>query len=112
MTHEGRRAFDDAIKFLNKQKPLPPFELSTGMSLAARDLVADHGPRNMGGHVGSDRSTMDVRMNFYGTWHATCGENCGYGRKLGEHMVAQLIADDGVANCNGASLFVWSDGGK
>lgn len=96
MTHEGRKAFDEAIKFLNKQKPLPPFELSTGMSLACRDLVADHGPRNMGGHVGSDRSTMDVRMNFYGTWHATCGENCGYGRKLGEQMVAQLIVDDGV----------------
>jgi len=98
MTHEGRKAFDEAIAFLKKQKPLKPFELSTGMSLAARDLVADHGPRNMGGHIGSDRSTMDIRMNFYGTWSSTCGENCGYGRKLGEHMVAQLIADDGVAN--------------
>jgi len=96
MTHEGRKPFVEAIKFLKNQKPLPPFELSTGMSLAARDLVADHGPRNMGGHVGSDQSTMGVRMNFYGTWSGVCGENCGYGQKLGEQMVAQLIVDDGV----------------
>jgi len=96
-THEGRRAFDDAIKFLEKQSPVPELKLSRGMSLACRDLVADHGPRNMGAHVGSDRSTFGLRMMFYGSWTGTCGENCGYGTTLGEHMIAKLLADDGVA---------------
>lgn len=97
-THEGQEAYLDAIFFLEDLKPLPELELSVGMTLAARDLVADHGPRNMGAHVGSDRSTTDTRLNFYGTWRGTCGENCGYGLQLGEHIIAKLIADDGVSD--------------
>jgi len=95
-THEGKDAYQEAIFFLEGLKPIPELVLSVGMTLAARDLVADHGPRNMGAHVGSDRSTVDTRLNFYGTWRGTCGENCGYGLQLGEHIIAKLIADDGV----------------
>jgi hypothetical protein len=37
-------ALEDAILFLQKQNPLPPFSLSHGLSLAAEELVKMNGP--------------------------------------------------------------------
>eukprot|EP01101_Sappina_pedata_P004569 TRINITY_DN1969_c0_g1_i1.p2 TRINITY_DN1969_c0_g1~~TRINITY_DN1969_c0_g1_i1.p2 ORF type:complete len:191 (-),score=47.00 TRINITY_DN1969_c0_g1_i1:333-905(-) len=97
-TQEGLRAFDEAINFLRSQKPLPEFELSAGMTYAARDHVADMYSSHGRGHTGSDGSSSSKRIDRYATGWNACGENIGYGETEGFGFVAELIIDDGVGN--------------
>lgn len=96
--NEGVKAVDEAIAFLERQKPLPPLLLSKGLSLAAMDHAKDQGATGQTGHAGSDRSTMGQRIERYGTWQKTAGENIAYGAESARDVVIQLIVDDGVAS--------------
>src|SRR5688500_17887510 len=57
----------EAVRFLQKARPLPPLTLSRGMSQGARLHVADLGPRGRRGHYGSGRSTPWSRMEKFGS---------------------------------------------
>jgi uncharacterized protein YkwD len=96
ITQEGKKAVDEAIRFLRRSDPLSPVTSSEGMSLGARDHVRDHGPRSGTGHVGSDGSQPWERVSRYGTWHGSMAENIAYGPSDGREVVMQLIIDDGV----------------
>lgn len=93
---EGRAAVDEAISFLSRQAPLPALESSKGLSLAARDLSLDQGRTGGAGHEGSDGSTPFLRMDRYGAWGGTAGENCSYGPDTAREIVIALVVDDGV----------------
>lgn len=94
-TKEGVRAVDEAIRFLQKQNPLPPLDPSRGMCAAAADHVADQRNGDFG-HAGSDRSNPGERLNRYGTWHVLWGENISYGKATARDIVMALIVDDGL----------------
>ncbi len=96
VTNEGLEAVDEAIRFLQSASPCPPLSPSRGMSKAAKDHVNDIGPKSIVGHLGSDRSTPFIRMNRYGTWQKTAGENISFGKRSAREIVIQLIIDDGV----------------
>jgi uncharacterized protein YkwD len=96
MTNEGVRACDEAIRFLETSKPLAPLKVSKGLSLAARDHAKDQGPKGATGHDGSNGSSPFARMNHYGKWLGSAGENISYGKNTGEEIVFQLLIDDGV----------------
>ena len=92
---EHGRAVDEAVRFLNKARPLPALTLSPGMCHAA----ADHCSEQVGGqvgHDGSDRSRPGDRITRYGSWSNTWGENISYSRKTAREVVVALIIDDGV----------------
>lgn len=96
-TKEGLAAVDEAIQFLERQQPLPPFQrVSAGMTRAARDHVSDTGRRGSVGHEGTDGSTPFDRLERHGSWRHSSGENINYFARDGRECVVQLIVDDGV----------------
>ena len=104
-TREGLGAVDEAIRFLRAAQPLQPLTRSPGMCRGA----ADHCAEQAGGAVGHDGrggSNPASRMNRYGTWAASWGENIAYGKTSARDIVMALIIDDGLpARKHRANIF-------
>ena len=99
-THEGVAALDEAIHFLRSAQPLQPLAFSSGMSRGA----ADHCASQAGGAIGHGNPAS--RMNRYGRWAATWGENISYGKTCARDVVIALIIDDGLpARRHRANIF-------
>ena len=98
VTREGKSAVNEAIKFLNNQKPLAKLTASNGMSKGANDMVRMQGATTETGHQGRDGSTFSGRINRYGTWSGSSSENIDYGNNNARRIVMALIIDDGVAS--------------
>ncbi len=97
-TQEGTPAIDEAIKFLQKTRPVGTLSYAKGLSLAARDHVRDQGPKGTTGHNSSNGNTPFQRMERYGKWQQIAGENIAYGPDTARAVVRDLIIDDGVAD--------------
>lgn len=93
---EGVAAVDEAIRFLSRQKPLPPLTWSDGLAAAAAELAEEQGRSGDTGHTGRQSSGMRERIERHGKWERLIAENIGYGPKDARNMVMQLIIDDGV----------------
>ncbi len=96
LTKEGVGAAVEAIRFLNSANPIYPLTPSKGMSLGARDHVTDQGTSGSSQHKGRDGSQPWDRVNRYGTWEKSIGENIAYGSDKARNIVMSLIIDDGV----------------
>ena len=95
-TQEGGAALEECIRELENARPLPRLSPSRGLSLAARDHVQDQGPTGNIGHSGSDGSSPTSRIERYGQWELSAGENISYGYSEARKIVAALLIDDGV----------------
>jgi uncharacterized protein YkwD len=93
-TKEGVRAVDEAIRFLRSAAPQAPLTFSAGMSHAAADHCAEQAGGGMS-HGGRDGSNTGDRINRYGIWSGTWGENLACGRSGARRIVMDLIIDDG-----------------
>ena len=98
MTSEGVKPVDESIKFLARQKPLPPLVWSDGLAAAAAELAEEQGRSGDTGHEGKKSHGMQERIERHGKWEGRIAENIGYGPKDARIMVMQLIIDDGVPN--------------
>ena len=96
LTKEGVGAVVEAMRFLRSIQPIAPLNPSKGMSLGSRDHVKDQGASGSTQHKGADRSQPWDRVNRYGTWEKSIGENIAYGSSKARDVVLSLIIDDGV----------------
>jgi uncharacterized protein YkwD len=92
---EHGRAVDEAVRFLNKARSLPPLTLSPGMCRAAADHCVEQVAGQLG-HDGNDHSSPGQRISRYGSWSSSWGENISYSQKTARGVVLALIIDDGV----------------
>jgi hypothetical protein len=92
---EGPSVINEAVRFLEKARPLPPLAFSDGICSSALTHVLDLGPSGGRGHVGSDRTMPWDRMARFGQWSGQAGENIYYGQRDARGIVIALIVDDG-----------------
>lgn len=97
LTIEGPAAVEDCIEALRSTSYLPSLQLSVGLSKAAQDHCDDIGPNGGSGHDGTNGSTLDSRMEPYGEWDITVGENIDFGNDKARDIVISLLIDDGVS---------------
>lgn len=97
-TQEGVAAVNEAIRFLKKVKPVPKLAVSQGLCYAAEEHVKTQGPSGATGHNEDTGTTAEDRINRYGVWNETIGENICYGKPTAREVVISCIIDDGVKN--------------
>lgn len=98
MTNEGIGALDECIRELERATPVAGLAPRKELSMAARDHVQDQGRTGSVGHDGSDGSSTFSRMNRYGKWEYSAGENICYGISRARNIVITLLIDDGVSS--------------
>ncbi|MFZ4688569.1 MAG: CAP domain-containing protein [Polymorphobacter sp.] len=97
MTREGVGAVDEAIAFVERQRPLPPLQADPVLADAARDHAIAQGERGDVGHVSADGASPGQRVIRRGGG-PYISETIAYGSADPATVVRQLIVDDGVAD--------------
>ena len=97
-TIEGAPAVQEAIRFLNNQKPIANLTWSNEIWKACRDHVEDQGPKGKTSHTGTDGSSFTDRISRYGTIINPSGENLAWGSTDPKDAIIQLIIDDGTSS--------------
>jgi uncharacterized protein YkwD len=92
------KAVAEAVRYLQKQKPVGELLDSAGLTQAAMAHTFDTGPRGIKGHQGSDGSRVTQRADRFGHWDQLVGENLIYGKASPRDWIVCLIVDDGVGD--------------
>ncbi|MFT6350123.1 MAG: hypothetical protein ACJAYB_003164 [Psychromonas sp.] len=95
-TQEGVSATDEAAQVMESTKALRSLKANKKLTLAAEYHATDQSKYGGTGHVSNDGSTLKNRVEKYGKWQQTIGENIIYGPNSGREVVVQLLIDDGV----------------
>ena len=96
-TEEGPDNVNECIDQLIATSPLPVMRWSVPLTKAAQVHVDDIGPAGEMGHYGTDGSDAGDRIERFGQWEGTIGENIDYGDSNAEDIVVNLLIDDGVS---------------
>ena len=96
-TFDGVAAVDEAINYLRAAKPVPPLEAAEPACLAAKDHGVDLVTKGIMGHIGSDGTKPNDRVDRYGKWLGGIGEAIVYKVDTARNNVIGLIIDDGNA---------------
>jgi uncharacterized protein YkwD len=94
-THEGTRAVDEAIAFLDRQPALPPLDRAQILVLSAEDQADDQGADGRIGHLSPSGMTISQRAQRRGGG-VYVSETISYGQANAHDVVRQLVIDDGV----------------
>lgn len=94
-TYEGIQGIKDTIEFLKNQKPVKELIYSEELSLAARDHVIDIGDKGISGHMGSNKSTLNERIEKYIEWNGLISESIQYCYQFASNIIMSLLIDDG-----------------
>lgn len=95
ITQEGPNAYKEAIAFLEQAQPVDELEWNDEIFKACLDHAIDIGQSGSYSHTGSDGSRLSARLERYGRWNGTVGENIDFGSYTVEDVLVSLIVDDG-----------------
>ena len=95
-TVEGVKALDEAVRVLERTRPLPALERSAALEKAAREHVRDIGPSGRLSHDGGDGSSPSARVRRHRKDVRAVGEVITFGPSDAESVVIDLLVDDGV----------------
>ena len=95
-TYEGPEAIEEAIQFLQAQKPVNKLIYNENISSACKDHVHDIGVKGLTTHEGSDGKNISERIEKYAEWDGDIAENLDFGFKKAENIMMNLLVDDGV----------------
>lgn len=95
-TKEGIAPLNECILVLLKTKPVPVLQPAEGLTEASAELVADQQKHGGIGHIASDGSTPQKRIEKYGSWDICSAEDISYGISDAREIVMTLLIDDGV----------------
>lgn len=96
-TNEGSSAYEEAIEFLRKQKPIETLIYDERLSSACKDHVLDIGSKGIVSHESSDgKGGVTERIEQYCEWEVCCAENLDFGTRTGKDVILSLLIDDGV----------------
>jgi uncharacterized protein YkwD len=107
-TREGVSAVDEAIDFLERQRPLPPLSRGDLLALAAQDHADDQGAAGATGHRSGDGAGPGDRVRRRGG-DIYVGESISYGHADATAVVRQLVVDDGVPGRGHRTLLFKND---
>lgn len=97
-TFDGEAAVDEAISFLRAAQPVSALEASEQASLAAKDHATDLITHGITGHIGSDGTRPNDRVDRYAKWLGAIGEAIVYKIDSARNIVIGMIIDDGTAS--------------
>lgn len=96
-TNEGPKAYQEAIDFLKKQRPVDTLTFDDRLAQAAEEHVKDIGPKGSLSHDSSDGKTVSDRIEMFCEWDSSCGENLEVGSKVGQDVIVSLLVNDGLS---------------
>ena len=91
-TQEGVAAYNDAISYLSKQKPVEPLQPSKGLARIAKDFVAEIQKVNPD-DIGS--IDLDKIIEKYGNFTGDLARALDLGGETPEQVIVNLMASDG-----------------
>ena len=93
-THEGPKAYQEAVNYLSRQKPVDPLDPSKGLFRVAQDFLQRIQRKN------ADASSVDVDaiIDKYGTYYGDFIRATDYGGQNPEQAIINLIVSDGDRN--------------
>jgi hypothetical protein len=95
-TAEGPSGVEQAILFLRTAPATPPLTyLSPGLCRSCFDLCEDCGGRGAVGNVMLDGTSLEQRVQRYGTWGGSLTECTAYGPSTPLETLLQWLVDDG-----------------
>jgi len=98
LTQEGEEAVRDCIEYLKSVGPVPFLELRPGLCKAASQHAKDIGASGSTSHTGSDKSTMQERIERFGDWTELIGENICFAENEPLDIVLSWLIDDAVSS--------------
>lgn len=94
--NEDLDSLQEALAFLERQRPLPPLKPSEALAAAARSHASAQGRTWDVGHVSPGGETLGERLHAHGVWAGLAAEDISYGYRDPREVVRQLIVDSGV----------------
>jgi hypothetical protein len=93
-THEGPKAYQEAVNYLSRQNPVEPLDPSKGLFRVAQDFLRRIQRKN------ADASSVDVDaiIDKYGTYYGDFIRATDYGGQNPEQSIINLIVSDGDRN--------------